>query len=106
VNAVYNPLGCYDVRRFQYDQHAMINEVMTVFDLSRKTYVYSRTPAQTTGKTYTIQTAQGPWTDLVRESPVDRFQIRARRRVVAGAALAVAACAAAAAIRLLGGRRF
>ena len=31
VNAIANPLGCYDVRRFA-DHDAMIEEVMTVFD--------------------------------------------------------------------------
>jgi hypothetical protein len=30
VNAIANPLGCYDVRRFN-DHEEMINEVMTVY---------------------------------------------------------------------------
>lgn len=81
VNAVYNPLGCYDVRRFNYDQQAMIDEVMSVFDPSRKTYVYSSEIAPNEGKTYSIETAQGVLTDLVRESPVDRAQSRSRQRI-------------------------
>jgi 2,4-dienoyl-CoA reductase (NADPH2) len=32
VNAGLNPLGCYDVQRFDGDQDAMVREVMTVFD--------------------------------------------------------------------------
>ena len=32
INAPGNPLGCYDVRRFDGDQEAMIAEVMSVFD--------------------------------------------------------------------------
>lgn len=32
VNALANPLGCYDVRRYGGDRDAMIREVMTVFD--------------------------------------------------------------------------
>jgi len=32
VNAMANPLGCYDVRRYGGDHDAMIREVMTVFD--------------------------------------------------------------------------
>ena len=31
VNAIANPLGCYDVRRFDDDHDRMIREVMTVF---------------------------------------------------------------------------
>jgi len=31
VNAVANPLGCYDIRRFDNDHAKMIHEVMTVF---------------------------------------------------------------------------
>jgi 2,4-dienoyl-CoA reductase (NADPH2) len=31
INALANPLGCYDVRRFKGDRHAMIQEVMSVF---------------------------------------------------------------------------
>ena len=31
VNAVANPLGCYDIRRFDGDHERMIREVMTVF---------------------------------------------------------------------------
>ncbi len=31
VNAIANPLGCYDVSRFDGDQEAMIREVMSVF---------------------------------------------------------------------------
>jgi 2,4-dienoyl-CoA reductase (NADPH2) len=31
VNAVANPLGCYDVRRFDNDHEKMIREVMTVY---------------------------------------------------------------------------
>jgi 2,4-dienoyl-CoA reductase-like NADH-dependent reductase (Old Yellow Enzyme family) len=31
VNAVANPLGCYDVRRFGGDHDAMVAEIMTVF---------------------------------------------------------------------------
>ncbi len=31
VNALANPLGCYDVRRFKGDRDAMIQEVMSVF---------------------------------------------------------------------------
>ena len=32
VNAIANPLGCYDLRRFDGDREAMVREVMTVFD--------------------------------------------------------------------------
>ncbi len=32
VNAIANPLGCYDVRRFDGSHEAMIREVMTVFE--------------------------------------------------------------------------
>jgi 2,4-dienoyl-CoA reductase (NADPH2) len=32
VNALGNPLGCYDVRRYNGDRDAMIREVMTVYD--------------------------------------------------------------------------
>lgn len=32
VNAIANPLGCYDLRRYDGDHDAMIREVMTVFD--------------------------------------------------------------------------
>jgi len=32
VNAIANPLGCYDVRRFNGDHVAMIQEVMKVYD--------------------------------------------------------------------------
>jgi 2,4-dienoyl-CoA reductase (NADPH2) len=31
VNAIANPLGCYEVRRFEGDHEAMIREVMSVF---------------------------------------------------------------------------
>jgi len=31
VNAMANPLGCYDLRRFNGDHEAMVREVMTVF---------------------------------------------------------------------------
>jgi 2,4-dienoyl-CoA reductase (NADPH2) len=31
VNAIANPLGCYDVRRFGGDRDRMIREVMSVF---------------------------------------------------------------------------
>ena len=31
VNAIANPLGCYDLRRYHGDRDAMIREVMTVF---------------------------------------------------------------------------
>jgi 2,4-dienoyl-CoA reductase-like NADH-dependent reductase (Old Yellow Enzyme family) len=34
VNAIANPLGCYDVRRFNGDHAAMIQEVMKVYDPS------------------------------------------------------------------------
>ena len=32
VNAIANPLGCYDLRRFDGDRDRMIQEVMTVFE--------------------------------------------------------------------------
>jgi 2,4-dienoyl-CoA reductase-like NADH-dependent reductase (Old Yellow Enzyme family) len=32
VNAIANPLGCYDLRRFDGDHDEMIRQVMTVFD--------------------------------------------------------------------------
>lgn len=32
VNAMANPLGCYDLRRFEGDREAMVREAMTVFD--------------------------------------------------------------------------
>jgi 2,4-dienoyl-CoA reductase-like NADH-dependent reductase (Old Yellow Enzyme family) len=32
VNAIANPLGCYDLRRFDGDHDAMIRQVMTVYD--------------------------------------------------------------------------
>jgi 2,4-dienoyl-CoA reductase (NADPH2) len=32
VNAIANPLGCYDLRRFDGDREAMVREVMTVYD--------------------------------------------------------------------------
>jgi len=32
INAIANPLGCYDVRRYKGDRDAMIKEVMSVFD--------------------------------------------------------------------------
>jgi 2,4-dienoyl-CoA reductase (NADPH2) len=35
VNAVANPLGCYDVRRFDGDQEAMVAEIMEVFHPSQ-----------------------------------------------------------------------
>ena len=96
VNAVYNPLGCYDVRRFGYDQQAMIDEVMSVFDPSRKPFVYSKTPASNIGQTYSIRTAQGTFTDLVRESPVDRIQAQSRRhRVFVAGGIAALTCLAA-----------
>lgn len=31
INAIENPLGCYDVTRFQNDHAAMVREIMTVF---------------------------------------------------------------------------
>ena len=31
MNAVANPLGCYDLDRFDGDREAMVKEVMTVF---------------------------------------------------------------------------
>jgi 2,4-dienoyl-CoA reductase (NADPH2) len=31
INAIANPLGCYDVRRFDGDHNAMVREVMSVF---------------------------------------------------------------------------
>ena len=31
VNAIANPLGCYDLRRYGGDRDAMIREVMSVF---------------------------------------------------------------------------
>ena len=31
MNAVANPLGCYDIRRFDGDHDKMIEQVMTVF---------------------------------------------------------------------------
>jgi 2,4-dienoyl-CoA reductase (NADPH2) len=100
VNAVYNPLGCYDVRRFQYDQKAMIDEVMSVFNPSQKPYVYSKTRAPNIGKTYSIRTAQGVFTDLVRQSPVDLAQARIRRGLMlAVGGLAALALLAAALIR-------
>jgi len=35
VNAIANPLGCYDVRRFNGDHAAMIAEIMNVFHPSQ-----------------------------------------------------------------------
>ncbi len=32
VNAIANPLGCYDLDRYDGDYDAMIREVMTVYD--------------------------------------------------------------------------
>jgi 2,4-dienoyl-CoA reductase (NADPH2) len=32
INAIGNPLGCYDVRRYGGDREAMLREVMSVFD--------------------------------------------------------------------------
>jgi len=32
LNAIANPLGCYDVRRYDGDRDAMLREVMSVFD--------------------------------------------------------------------------
>jgi hypothetical protein len=32
LNAPANPLGCYDVRRYNGDHDAMIREVMSVYD--------------------------------------------------------------------------
>jgi 2,4-dienoyl-CoA reductase (NADPH2) len=32
INAIANPLGCYDLRRFDGDHEAMVREVMTVYD--------------------------------------------------------------------------
>jgi 2,4-dienoyl-CoA reductase-like NADH-dependent reductase (Old Yellow Enzyme family) len=32
LNAIANPLGCYDVRRYDGDRDAMLKEVMSVFD--------------------------------------------------------------------------
>jgi 2,4-dienoyl-CoA reductase (NADPH2) len=34
INAIANPLGCYDIRRFNGDREAMIREVMSVFKAS------------------------------------------------------------------------
>jgi hypothetical protein len=31
VNAIANPLGCYDLRRFDGDQSAMVAKIMEVF---------------------------------------------------------------------------
>jgi 2,4-dienoyl-CoA reductase (NADPH2) len=31
INVIANPLGCYDVRRFNGDRDEMIREVMSVF---------------------------------------------------------------------------
>lgn len=90
VNAVYNPLGCYDLTRFNYDQAAMINEVMRVFDPSRKPYVYGKSPRVLRGKTYRIKTRDLNFEDLVRESPVDNAQLRFRARLLIGAAFVLA----------------
>lgn len=94
VNAVYNPLGCYDVRRFNGDHDAMIAEVMSVFKPGQEPYVYETAPARTEGKIYNIRTRDAILVDLVRESPVDIEQMRFRKRMVAlgiavGAAIAV-----------------
>ena len=32
INAIGNPLGCYDLRRFNGDHDRMIEQVMSVFD--------------------------------------------------------------------------
>jgi len=32
VNVVENPLGCYDVSRFDNDRDAMVAQIMSVFD--------------------------------------------------------------------------
>jgi hypothetical protein len=87
VNAVYNPLGCYDVTRFNYDQKAMIEEVMSVFNPAHVPYVYRKGPRRLEGKTYSIQTRDGTFVDLVRESPVDKAQIRFRRKLAVCATL-------------------
>src|SRR5579871_2420378 len=84
VNAVYNPLGCYDVTRFDYNQDAMIAEVMSVFNPSQKAYVFKPGPRVLKGKTYRIQTQGQEFEDLVRESPVDLIQIRFRRKCLVG----------------------
>jgi 2,4-dienoyl-CoA reductase (NADPH2) len=44
VNAIANPLGCYDVRRFDGDQAAMVAKVMEVFHPP----AYETTPSQPT----------------------------------------------------------
>jgi 2,4-dienoyl-CoA reductase (NADPH2) len=91
VNAVYNPLGCYDVTRFDYDQTSMINEVMRVFDPSRKPYIYGDSPRVLRGKTYSVKTLDTTFTDLVRESPVDLAQLRFRKRLLIAAIVLIAA---------------
>jgi 2,4-dienoyl-CoA reductase-like NADH-dependent reductase (Old Yellow Enzyme family) len=89
VNAVYNPLGCYDVTRFDYDQRAMIDEAMRVFDPSRKPYVYKSGPRVLRGKTYSIKAMGVTFIDLVRNSPVDCYQLRFRRRLLVVASVAL-----------------
>ena len=90
VNAVYNPLGCYDVTRFDYDQRAIIDEAMRVFDPSRKPYVYFMSgPRVLRGKTYSIKAMGVTFIDLVRNSPVDCWGLRFRRRLLVVASVAL-----------------
>jgi hypothetical protein len=35
VNAIVNPLGCYDVRRFDGDHDAMVEKILEVFHPSQ-----------------------------------------------------------------------
>jgi hypothetical protein len=67
-----------------YDQEAMIAEVMSVFNPNHKACVFQPGPRMLKGKTYRIKTKDQEFADLVRESPVDRIQIRFRRKVLVG----------------------
>jgi 2,4-dienoyl-CoA reductase (NADPH2) len=115
LNAIANPLGCYDVRRFGGDQDAMIRRVMSVFrpdgfgghppiDLPAPT-------PPTDGPGQKARTKVRRWVlpdldrtephvliDQIRESPVDLKQLRLRTRLRAAALLLAALLLAAAAL--------
>ena len=111
LNAIANPLGCYDVSRFGGDQDAMIRQVMSVF---RPDGFGGHLPvplpppippddrgnrqARTRVRRWVLpqleRTEPHVLVDQVRESPVDRRQARFRRLALVGAlvlALAITA---------------
>jgi 2,4-dienoyl-CoA reductase (NADPH2) len=102
INAVANPLGCYDVSRYGGDQEAMIAEVLSVFRpphfpgepaTPHPRRALPLAPATDEG-VYIVEAADGTRTYPVRRTPVERMQRRFWTRLFIGLIAVVAVIAA------------